>query len=524
MELKQYWSVVWRRKWLVVVIVAAALGIAWTTDGMRPSLPRYKATATLLVTTLPGQLPAYPVEAIDSMSVARDVIRRTNVAEGPSALLGKTTVITTPGSSRVDIEVVDTDPERAARIGNAFAAVYLDRVETSGPVDPQVLGALRDAHERLRSRAIRTEESGADPTFKEWELNWLRSADEVVAHSYAEAWLGGLVGAGSTTQVRVIQSAVAPGAPLEDPKTRLAQMLAGIGGLALLGALALVFLLDYLDDRIRTEDDVERALGLAVLATLPPRRVMRRAIRQFVEVGRRHGALEGIPRPRPSVIPDARLAEAFQAARVQVDLARRAHPLRSILVASPLNGGDNSLVTACLGVAFAQTGRRTVLIAADLHRSALESLFGIENAAGIGEVAASELEPGSALRRTWVPDLFVVPSGTSRGHPADVLVSPGIARLLDLAQQVGDQVVIEAPPVLSGAEATILAPQCDGILLVLEAGETTRAQAIATKSALDKARNDAEFLGVLLTNVKDGREARRLNGRRTRRVGHRARS
>lgn len=524
MELKQYGAVIWRRKWLVVGIVAATLGIAWTTGGAQSSPPRYQTTATLLVTTLPGQLPTYPVEAIDSLSVARDVIQRTEVARGPAALLGMTTVIATPGSSRVDIEVVDTDPKRAALIGNAFAAVYLDRIESSGPVDPQVLSALRGAHERLRSRAIRTQQSSADPTFKEWELNWLRSADEVFAHSYAEASLRGIVGTGSITQAHVIQPAVAPGAPLEDPQVRLAQMLGGIAGLALLGALALVFLLDYLDDRIRTEDDVERAVGLPVLATLPPRRVMRKAIRWFVDVGRRQGALERIPRSRGSVIPDARLAEAFHAARVQVDLARQAHPLRTILVASPLNGGDNSLVAACLSVVFTQTGRRAVVIAADLRHSRLEDLFGIRDAAGIGEVAAGKLEPGSVVRRTWVPDLFIVPAGSTQEHPADVLASPPVLRLLDLAQEAGDQVVIEAPPVLAGAEATILAPQCDGVLLVLEAGQTTRAQAVATKSALEKARNGAEFLGILLTNVKDGREARRLNRRRTRRVGHRARS
>lgn len=210
-----------------------------------------------------------------------------------------------------------------------------------------------------------------------------------------------------------------------------------------------------------------------------------------------------------SLIPDARVAEAFQGLRVQVDLAGRERPIRTLLVVAPDDVEEKTSVAAYLGMVFAQAGRRVVLVSGDLHRPHLERIFGVERGPGLGEVAADELGFRAVVHRTRVPNLGVVPAGTVAAHPADVLASPAVGLMLREAAAAADLVVVEGPPVLGSAEASLLVPYCDAVLLVLEAGRTSRAEASAAKAALEKVRDGAVFLGVVLANTRDGRRARR---------------
>lgn len=515
-ELRQYGAVLWRRKWLIVSIVGLALGAAWATGGPDRWRPRYRAQATLLVAVPPGQPAAYPVEAIRTLPVARDAVRIAGVTQDPSDALGGLSVVPQAGTSLVAVEMESGDARQAARLANAFADAYLARVAAATDPSPRELEVLRKAHQELTAEAVRVADSARNPVRKDWELRWLGVRDEVIARAYAERSLERVLGRRPVADARLLAPATPPPRPLESVAAQQARAFGGAGGLALLGAFALAFLLEHLDDRVRTEADVEEVTGLPVLATLPSRRLMRRATRRFVAAGRQRKALEGIGDPVPSPIPDARLAEAFQSLRIQIDLAAAERPLRTVLVASARNGGDKTLVTAYLGTVLAHAGRRTALISADLHRPELEGLFGVPESPGLGEASTGEPSPATLLRPTWIPNLMVVPAGSARAHPADVLASRAVGRVFETAQAASEWVLVEAPPVLAGAEAAILVPHSDGVLLVLEAGETSRAQAAAAKNALAKVRNGAVFLGVVLTNVPDGRDARRYNGQRRR--------
>lgn len=211
----------------------------------------------------------------------------------------------------------------------------------------------------------------------------------------------------------------------------------------------------------------------------------------------------------PSPIPDPQIAEAFQGLRVQVDLADRRRALHTLLVASPYSGRDKAVVAAYLGAVLAQAGRRVVLVSGDLHQPELEALLDVESEPGLTDAAVQDLRLSQVLHRTGIPNLEIIPAGKPGAHPADVLASPAVGQVLKEAQAAADVVIVEAPPVLSGAEAAMLVPHCDGILLVLEAGRSTRAETLAAKTALEKVRDGAVFLGAVLTNAHDGRHARR---------------
>jgi capsular exopolysaccharide synthesis family protein len=211
----------------------------------------------------------------------------------------------------------------------------------------------------------------------------------------------------------------------------------------------------------------------------------------------------------PSPIPDPGIAEAFQGLRVQVDLADRRRGLHTLLVASPYPGRDKAVVAAYLGAVFAQAGRRVVLVSGDLHQPELEALLDVESEPGLTDAAVEDLHLSQVLHRTGIPNLEIIPAGEPGAHPADVLASPAVGQVLKEAQTAADVVIIESPPVLTGAEAAMLVPHCDGILLVLQAGRSTRADTLAAKTALEKVRDGAVFLGAVLTNAHDGSHPRR---------------
>jgi capsular polysaccharide biosynthesis protein len=286
-ELRRYAAIVWRRKWLVAAIVTLAVGGAWALGNLDGWRPRYRSSVTLLLTTPPGQPVPFPVDAVRTLPLAREAARIAEVSEDPADLVARISIIRIPDSSLVGIQVEDADPRRAALLANGFAEAYLARLAETGTPDRRTLEILRQAHEDLRGEARRVEKTQGDPTLKEWELHWLRVRDEAVARAFSDAMLRGLLGSQVMTQARVVDPAVPPAEPVQTALEQQVRTVGGVAGVALLGALTLVFLIEYLDDRVRTEADVERALGLPVLATLPSPRRLRRAMRRFAAIGRR---------------------------------------------------------------------------------------------------------------------------------------------------------------------------------------------------------------------------------------------
>lgn len=517
MELREYWAVAWRRKWLVLAIVGATLTGAWTLTDVASPAPRYRATAVLLVSAPPGQTLAYPPDAMRTLTVAREAVDLAGMREDPATALAGLSVAPRAGTSLVDVHVEGEDPAVAARLANGFARAYLMRLEQAVSPNPQSLEVLREVHEELREQAVALVKSGLGPTRTEWELRWLQARDELLARAYADALLRETTnGAG---EARLVDPARSPEQALQSESSRKVRTLGGAGVVALLGALALVFLLDYLDARLRHEADVERVTGLPVLATLPSRRRLRRAARKFTAIARRHNREHGIGNAPPWTIPDPRLAEAFQSIRVQIGLAERerwaGRQLTTLLVVSPWGEEDKTWVAAYLGAVFAGAGRRAILVSADLHRPRLERLLAVGATPGLNEAASNGgLRLGSLARPTWIKGLTVVPAGMGADHPADVLASAGVGAIVEAAHTAAEIVVIEGPPVLAGAEASVLLPYCDGVVLVLRCGKTTEQEAVAAKAALERVRNGAELLGCVLTDVPGPRAARQYQRRR----------
>jgi succinoglycan biosynthesis transport protein ExoP len=275
----------------------------------------------------------------------------------------------------------------------------------------------------------------------------------------------------------VAESATQPLEP--DPPTRLHITL----GAALLGfalATGAVFLLEYLDDTIKTPHDVSQMLGLVTLSA----------------IGR---LAKGEEELVVATQPFSPIAEAFRVLRTNIRFSSVDRPLRILLVTSPGTLEGKSITVANLAVAMAQAGLRVVAVDADLRYPRLHQLFDLDRRREGLTRALLEGSINGRLYPAQVEGLRVLPSGELPPNPAELMGSQHMQELLHgLAQQV-DVVLIDSPPVLPVADATALAQAVDGVLLVLEAGHTRREAAWHAAESLRQV--GANLVGVVLNAV-----------------------
>ena len=260
-------------------------------------------------------------------------------------------------------------------------------------------------------------------------------------------------------RLQVVSAAAAPGMPDLGPYVNVA--LAGVLGLFLLTGV--VFLWEYLRDVVRGSSAAAARLGLPVLGTLTRKAGGTPAIWPLVEQCTRLGSAAG-------------------------------H--RRLLVTSPGSGEGKSGVAELLATAWTRTGRRAVLVDANIRRPVLHKRLGCPNEAGL----ADWLLPSGKAVPTCRPseNLALLPSGPAPADPAGILVSPRWPDVLAALDQEGDMVIIDGPPVLPAAEIALLSPQVDGILLVLRVGKTRFAAAGEALEALRMV--EGPILGLVLSH------------------------
>jgi capsular exopolysaccharide synthesis family protein len=212
-----------------------------------------------------------------------------------------------------------------------------------------------------------------------------------------------------------------------------------------------------------------------------------------------HGDLVAVRSPRSPA------AEAYRTLRTNLQFSSLDRDVRTVLVTSGGLGDGKTTVVANLGVALAESGKRVVLVDCDLRRPGLHSLFGLNLSPGLSNALAQET-PEPPLSPTAVPGLSVLTAGDPPPNPAEFVASARMVRLLDRLRESADLVVVDSPPAAMVADAAVLAPSFDGVILVVSAGRTKREAAQRAKQQLDKV--GARLLGVVLNNAKLDRKLR----------------
>jgi capsular exopolysaccharide synthesis family protein len=259
---------------------------------------------------------------------------------------------------------------------------------------------------------------------------------------------------------------------------------------AVLGLLALVavaFLWETLDDRLRTVEDVERATGLSTLGV----------------IGRMPGdrGRKAYYRLATLLYPRSPAAEAFRSLRTNLEFASLDERFRTILVTSSGPNEGKTVVAANLAVAYAQSGRRVILLDADLRRPSVHDMFGLRNDRGLTDLVRTDgLDLSDVIQGTEEANLSVVTSGTLPANPAELLGSHRMQGILAGIREAADLLIVDTSPVGAVTDAAVLASHADATIFVIRGQRTSERLARRGHEALSKV--NARIAGAVLNDVQ----------------------
>jgi polysaccharide biosynthesis transport protein len=303
-----------------------------------------------------------------------------------------------------------------------------------------------------------------------------------------------------SSNIRVVDPAMIPSYPARPAKARNIALAFLVG---LVGGIGLALLREYLDNTVKTPDDVEMLARLPSLAVVP-------AFGGGSTSKRRMGIFGAAPsnghEKRIELVaqhlPKSQMSEAFRALRTALLLSQPDHPPQVILVTSALPREGKTTAAANLAVTLAQLGDKTVLVDADLRKPGVGRLLNL----GTGKYAglSSYLAGVSTLDLVTVPhpaipNLAAIPTGPLPPNPADLLSSHKLADAIAELRTKYKFIVLDSPPIMAATDAVILSVQADGVLLVVRSGETPKEAFTRTRDLLTSVKS--RLLGVVLNAV-----------------------
>jgi succinoglycan biosynthesis transport protein ExoP len=340
--------------------------------------------------------------------------------------------------------------------------------------------------EKMVQYNILKRESEADKTLYEGLLTKLKEA--------------GISEGLKSSNLRVVDPAMIPSYPARPAKARNIALAFLVG---LVGGIGLALLREYLDNTVKTPDDIETLTRLPSLAVVP-------AFGDSESHKRRFGifsapATNGHAKRIELVaqhLPKSQMSEAFRALRTALLLSQPDRPPQVILVTSALPREGKTTAAANLAVTLAQLGDKTILVDADLRKPGVGRLLNL----GPGKYAglSSYLAGVSTLDLVTVPhplipNLAAIPTGPLPPNPADLLSSHKLADAITELRTRYKFVVIDSPPIMAATDAVILSVQADGVLLVVRSGETPKEAFMRTCDLLTSVKS--RILGVVLNAV-----------------------
>jgi capsular exopolysaccharide synthesis family protein len=305
-----------------------------------------------------------------------------------------------------------------------------------------------------------------------------------------------------SSNIRIVDPAMVPSGPAHPNKSRNILMAILVG---LIGGIGLAFLREYMDNTVKTPDDIELLSNLPSLAVVPSftsleggkQRRMSRLLNS-ASSGDKDMNVELVSYS----MPQSQLSEAFRSLRTSLLLSQAGHPPQVILVTSALPREGKTTSAVNLAVTLAQLGDRTLLVDCDLRKPSVTRALNMPEGkyAGLSSYLAgvSSLDLVTVLHPV-IANLSVIPTGPIPPNPADLLSAERMRQAIQALRQEYKFIVIDSPPVMAATDAVILSVLVDGVLLVVRSGETPKEAFKRMRDLLGGVK--CRLLGVLLNAV-----------------------
>ena len=342
----------------------------------------------------------------------------------------------------------------------------------------QRIAALQEAVDDTRKSAMTLNVSQAEYDQLSQEAQSVERSLDLIDDRMKEVNVGEDTG---TLTVSVLEPAKPNPTPIRPNRSHTLGLALAAG---LILGVSLATVTDMFDHRIRTPEEVVGLLGLPILGVVPRIPGKRTAFEYGQEI---------------QLSPRSEAAEAYRTIRTAVYFAMGDRQAKTLLITSPSPGDGKSTLASNLAIAMAQAGRRVLLIDADCRHPTQDKIFEGREGVGLSTVLRGGARLEEALQRTNIEKLEILPCGPLPDNPAELLDSRAMADLISLTSQQYDLVLVDSPPVAEITDARILAATCDGVVLVLRAGRSTRRMAQQARDGL--ASVGARILGVVINGM-----------------------
>lgn len=307
--------------------------------------------------------------------------------------------------------------------------------------------------------------------------------------------------------MKMIDPPQVPAAPIGPNRMRtiviglLMSLLAGVG---------LVFVIEYLDNTVKTVEDVSRYTQLPALSVIPAISGRRKSALLAGSNGKKKlapqiGLVQSGSDKLVSLDSRSSVAEAYRVLRTSVLLSSVDRPPKTILITSGQPGEGKTTTVVNTAISLAQLGAKVLIVDCDLRKPAVHKVLGLGNQRGLTTLFSSGTPIERVIQKLSIANVSVLPSGPIPPNPSEMISSAKMKRMLSALEEIYDHIIIDSPPLLRVTDPVILSTLVDGVILVVHGGKSTREVVRRTRQELSLA--GARIFGVVLNNVEPGHGA-----------------